>query len=118
MSIHQQTTFTGRRETAQKAKQDLLEKFRSRPGPDHPETIKREAARRAVVEAREAREAAREAVRAAKAAQEAAERAAREEAERILEAERQAQREADRPKAMLREAVLYATQRAQRGSRR
>ncbi|QCI68958.1 DUF6481 family protein [Phreatobacter stygius] len=117
MSIHQQTTFTGRRETAEKAKQSLLEKFRSRPGPDHPETIKREAARRAVVEAREAREAAREAERAAKAAQEPPNGRTRR--SRAYSRGRAPGPARGRPpKAMLREAVLYATQRAQRGSRR
>lgn len=118
MSIQQQTSFNGRREASEKAKQALLAKFKARPGPDDPERLKREAARRAIVEARDAREAARAAERAAKAAEEAAERAAQEEIERALEAERRAKMEAERPKAMLREAVLYATQRAQRGSRR
>ena len=118
LSIQQQTSFNGRREASEKAKQALLAKFKARPGPDDPERLKREAARRAIVEARDAREAARAAERAAKAAEEAAERAAQEEIERALEAERRAKMEAERPKAMLREAVLYATQRAQRGSRR
>jgi len=49
--------FQDRQASAAKAKQALLEKFRSRPAADDPAVQQRDAERRAVVEARKQREA-------------------------------------------------------------
>jgi hypothetical protein len=128
LTFPSQNGFTERRDTAQKAKQALLEKFRSRPGPDHPDTIKRMAERRAIAEARAAREAEKEAIRRAEAEKAAAEEALRLEAERLAaeeaelkRMEEEAARAAARPKQIYREIAAYAEARARasaRGGRR
>lgn len=128
MSFPSQNGFTERRDTSLKAKQALLEKFRSRPGPDDPERAKRDAERRAIVEARAAREAIKEAARLAEAERLAAEEAARKEAERIAAEEAELKRLEEeearakaRPKQIYREIAAYAEARARasaRGGRR
>ncbi len=77
--------FQDRQASAAKAKQALLEKFRSRPPADDPAVQQREAERRAVVEARNKRETERAEQRRI---QLAAEEAARKEALRRAEEER------------------------------
>ena len=52
---------------AANAKKAMLEKFRSRPGPDDPAVMEREAARKAIAEARAQRAHARQANREAEA---------------------------------------------------
>ena len=79
-----------RRQNAAQAKKDLLQKFKSRPGPDDPIVQKRREERQALVAAREARAIEREAAKA-RAAQERAELEAREEADRAAIRERELQ---------------------------
>ena len=82
-----------RRETASKAKQAMLERFRARPAEDDPATIERRAARLAMSQAREARLATREAERIAEAERQEIELKAREE-EAVRLAAEQAEHEA------------------------
>ena len=84
LRIQSQNGLSERLEAQQKAKQALLQKFKSRPGPDDPEFQKRQAERRAIAEARAAREAEKEAARRAEAERLAAEEAIRKEEERRL----------------------------------
>lgn len=123
MSFPSQTGFNERREASQKAKQALLEKFRSRPK-DDPEFLKRQAERRAIAEARAAREAAKEAARRAEAERRAAEEAARKEAERKAAEEAELKRLMEeearakaRPKQIFREIAAYAEARARAATR-
>jgi membrane protein involved in colicin uptake len=128
LSFTSQNGLNDRLETSQKAKQALLEKFRSRPGADDPEFMKRQAERRAIAEARAEREAAKEAIRRAEAERLAAEEAARKEAERIAAEEAELKRLEEeearakaRPKQIYREIAAYAEARARaaaRGGRR
>ncbi len=62
------TNLTDRLEAAAKAKQAMLEKFRTRPAADDPEVVARQEARQAISDARAARVAEREAESAAEAA--------------------------------------------------
>jgi membrane protein involved in colicin uptake len=128
LSFTSQNGLNDRLEASQKAKQALLAKFRSRPGTDDPEFMKRQAERRAIAEAREAREAAKEAIRQAELERLAAEEAARKEAERIAAEEAELKRLEEeearakaRPKQIYREIAAYAEARARaaaRGGRR
>ncbi|MDP2802809.1 MAG: DUF6481 family protein [Phreatobacter sp.] len=124
MSIHTQNGLSERLETAQKAKQALLEKFRSRPGPDDPDFQKRQAERRVIAEARAKREEAKEAIRRAEAERFAAEELARKEAERVAAEEAELKRLEEeearakaRPKQIYREIAAYAEARAKAASR-
>jgi hypothetical protein len=107
MSDYKDADFKERLSAAAQAKRAMLERFRAKA--DDPAALEREAARRAVSEAREQRHAERKAAREAEAAQkkadaerhaaETAEREAREKAEKearelSLEAERKAARDA------------------------
>ena len=80
--------FRDRLTSAAKARNELLTKFKSAPGPDDPAVRERAAARQETIRAREARAAAREAARQARERESAAQ-AARE-ADRIAKAELQA----------------------------
>jgi chromosome segregation ATPase len=124
LSFPSQNGLTDRLEASHKAKSDLLEKFRSRPGPDDPSFLKRQAERRAIAEARAEREAAREAIRRIEAERLAAEEAARKEAERIAAEEAELKRLEEeearakaRPKQIYREIAAYAEARAKAASR-
>jgi hypothetical protein len=75
-----------RQQASARAKQALLEKFRSQPGPEDPAVAERLAARAAVVAARNARIAEREAARLAREAELAEQ--ARREAEIMAQLER------------------------------
>jgi hypothetical protein len=108
--------FLERQQSAAKAKQAALKKFRAQPGADDPAVMERERARRAIAEAREARASEREVTRLAREkemaeqrireaalaeqnAQETAERTAREQreiadGEVALQAGRKAERDA------------------------
>jgi Family of unknown function (DUF6481) len=68
--------FNNRLSSAAEAKAALLERFRSRPGPDDPAVIARKAEQAAIEEAREKRLAERKAIRDAEEARLAAEMAA------------------------------------------
>ncbi len=105
MSGFKEPSFADRQKAAQQAKQDILNKFRSQPGPDDPEVMRRQAERQAQAaareKAREAREAAKaeqkrleEEAAAAAAAQLAREKEEALEREAALEAERKAARDA------------------------
>ncbi len=72
-------TLTERRSDAAAAKQEMLRKLQSKPGPDDPAVIARRAERKAIADAREARQAAK----AAAAEQARIEQAAREAAEAV-----------------------------------
>jgi hypothetical protein len=102
---HARTNFDDRISAAAAAKQALLERFRARPSPDDPAEVERQAALKAIADAREVRAAERRAAKEAElqrlaaeaAARKAAEIAAAQEAKRqaaLLEAERKAAREA------------------------
>ncbi|WP_229682600.1 DUF6481 family protein [Siccirubricoccus deserti] len=124
MSAHKHDDFANRLTTAANAKKALLERFRSRPGPDDPEVIARREERLAVAAAREIRMAEQRAARQAAAAREAAERAAlaaeaearaKAEAARLAEeAERAMGVEADKKARAL---ALAAEQKALRDAR-
>lgn len=102
---HARTNFDDRISAAAAAKQALLERFRARPSPDDPAEIERQAALKAIADARDLRAAERRAAKEAElqrlaaeaAARKAAELAAAQEAKRqaaLLEAERKAARDA------------------------
>jgi hypothetical protein len=102
---HARTNFDDRISAAAAAKQALLERFRARPSPDDPAEIERQAALKAIADARDARAAERRAAKEAEiqrlaaeaAARKAAEIAAAQEAKRqaaLQEAERKAARDA------------------------
>jgi hypothetical protein len=74
---HARTNFDDRLSAAAAAKQALLERFRARPSPDDPAEIARQAALKAVSDARDVRIAERKAAKEAEAARLAAEEAAR-----------------------------------------
>ena len=97
MGSFKEASFADRRSAAQEAAKARLAKFSTQPDPDDPAVIAKEAARRAIVEAREARAAERERKRVveegARAERAAADAAAQREREAALEAER-LQREA------------------------
>jgi Family of unknown function (DUF6481) len=98
MSGFKEPSFADRQKAAQQARQDILNKFRAKPGPDDPEVRQRQAEREAQAaaraKAREARGAAKaeQKAREAEAAALAAAQLAREKEE---EATRQAAIEAD-----------------------
>src|SRR5215212_2526074 len=77
MSAYKSDNFSERLTAAASARKAALEKFRARPGPDDPAVLERQAARKAVAVAREARIAERKAAREVEAARQAAEAAAR-----------------------------------------
>ena len=102
---HARTNFDDRISAAAAAKQALLERFRARPQPDAPAEIARQAALKAIADARDARAAERRAAKDAEAARLAAEQAARRAQEQeaatqakaraaAVEAERRAARDA------------------------
>lgn len=96
--------FTDRLSAQAKAKQALLDKFKTRPAPDSPEMQAKLAERKAVAEAREQREAERKRLKQEQIEREAAEKAAREaaeEAERNAEALAREQADKDRISRLL-----------------
>jgi hypothetical protein len=92
LTAYKDKGFSERLSTAADARRVMLERFRTKPGPDDPAVIERRAARQAISAAREARVAARQAALEAEAARQAAR-----EVEAALEAEaaRQAAEQAD-----------------------
>lgn len=99
-----------RLERAAKAKQALLEKFRSRPPQDDPEMIKRREERLAIAAAREERAAARQVLKA----KEAEERAAREAIEKV---EREARERREAVEKVIRDSAEAAERKADRDRR-
>lgn len=102
--------FTERASTSMAAKQAMLERFKSRPGPNDPALLARRAEREAVARAREERQAERERVRREEEARKEAERIAFEKAE----VERKAREESER---IERQLALEAAQKAARDAR-
>jgi hypothetical protein len=106
MSGFKQPNFSDRQKAAQQARQNILEKFRSRPGPDDPAVQARAAERAAVAAGREQARLAREAAKAEQKRLE--EEAAAAEAARIA---REQEEEA------VRQAAMEAEQKAKRDAR-
>src|SRR2546421_8040642 len=105
MSGFKEPSFADRQKAAQQARQNILDKFRSQPGPDDPAVQQRQALRETQAAERAKTKLARDAAKAeqkrkdAQAAAEAAAQLAREkqeaaEREVALEAERKAARDA------------------------
>ncbi|HEY4043078.1 MAG TPA: DUF6481 family protein [Rhodopila sp.] len=103
---HARTNFDDRLSAAAAARQALLERFRARPSPDDPAEIERQAALKAIADARDARAAERKAAKQAEAA-------------RIAEAEaaRKAQQEAAAKEARARAADQEAVRKAARDAK-
>lgn len=82
MGSYKGEDFRERGNTAANARKAAVERYRAQPGADDPSVLERQAALRAISEAREIRIAERKAARAAETARLAAEQSARD-AERI-----------------------------------
>jgi hypothetical protein len=106
MSGFREPGFTDRQKAALKARQDLLNKFKSQPGPDDPGVASRRAEREALAAKRADAKASREAEKAEE--KRLAEEAAALEAARIA-------REAEEAAAA--QAALEAEQKAKRDAR-
>jgi len=109
--------FQDRQTEAANARKAQLEKFRSRPDPNDPAVLEKEAKRRAIIEARKVREAERERKRKIKEAEEAARKAAEEAARQEqlrVEAELQEQL---RLEEIARKEALEAEKKAERDAR-
>ncbi|MGA8600185.1 MAG: DUF6481 family protein [Beijerinckiaceae bacterium] len=109
--------FQDRQSEAANARKAQLEKFRSRPDPNDPAILEKQAQRRAVIQARKAREAERERQRKIREAEEAARKAAEETARQEqlrLEAELQEQL---RLEEIARKEALEAEKKAERDAR-
>jgi len=78
MKANKIDNYGDRLTAAAEAKKAALKRFQERPAPDSPEMLERQATRKAIIEAREARNAERNNARAAEAARLAAEQRARE----------------------------------------
>ena len=105
MSGFKEPSFADRQKAAQEARQNILDKFRSQPGPDDPAVKQRQAEREAVAVDRAKAKVVREAAKAeqrrrdqeaaaAAAAQLAREKEQAAEREAALEVERKAARDA------------------------
>ena len=105
MSGFREPGFADRQKAAQQAKQNLMNKFRSQPGPDDPAVAARRAEREAIAANREKARLAREAEKAeakrledeaiaAEAARIAREKEEEAERQAALEAEQKAKRDA------------------------
>jgi hypothetical protein len=121
MKGYKEKSFSDRLSAAQQARQAVLEKFKSRPGPDDPEVIRRREERLALAEARAKREAERQAIREAEAkiraeqeAKEKAEREAREKREAIERVIRESAEAAERKKQR---DARYAARKARVGKK-
>jgi hypothetical protein len=120
MAGYKGANFNDRMTTAANAKKALVEKFKSKPGPDDPEVAARAAERLAIAAAREVRAAERKAAREAELARLAEIEAARlaelaaQEAARIAEAAAQRKRDAE---AVVDSLNLEAERKAARDAR-
>jgi hypothetical protein len=113
MNTYKNDSFGSRLATAANARNAALERFRARPGPDDVAVLERQAARKAVSVARDARIGERKAAREAEAVRLAAEQAACEAALKAAAAE-QAARAIE---ASERAAALAIAQKAARDAR-
>ncbi|MDQ2803319.1 MAG: DUF6481 family protein [Pseudomonadota bacterium] len=121
MGSYKDNDFNERRKSAANANRTALEKFRARPGPDDPIVMEKQAARKAISDAREIRIAERKAAREAEAARQAAEQAnlvaeriAREAEQVAQAAERAARDEAKRAEQKAARDARYAARKARR----
>jgi hypothetical protein len=124
MPAYKMPSAADRITAAANARRAMLEKFQSRPAPDDPAVAERQAALKAVVEARERREAERQAARDAEAARLEAEKAAaiaKQEAEAAAQAAYVARKNQDAATAQAdykaRALALAAEQKAARDAR-
>lgn len=113
MAGYKGSTFNDRQAASATAKKAVLEKFRSRPGPDDPAVQERLAQQKAIAEAREVRAAERQRARDAEKARLAALEAERQAELARLAAEQRA-RDAEAAAAAL---ALQAQQKAERDAR-
>ena len=110
MNQSKDNQFSDRLETAAKAREAMLARYRSRPAADDPAVLARQAERQAVIEAREERNKEREAARVASEIQRIAEAKAQREFE-AAEVLRIAAEKAER------QAALAAEQKEARDAR-
>jgi hypothetical protein len=116
-SRHEDKGFRERLNAAADAKKALLDKFRAQAGPEDPAVVERQAARKAVSEARDVRETARKVGREEDAVRQAAE-AEQRAAHTAREAAAQEAREAEAKAVQeVRDAALKAEQKAARDAR-
>ena len=115
MKAPKHDSFNERLTTAASSKASLLEKFRARPAADSPAALERQAAQKAISDAREARYAERWATRAADAAKQAAEEKARMAEEKARMAEEKARATAQAAEQKATRDARYAARRARRG---
>jgi hypothetical protein len=111
---HTRTNFDDRLSAAAAAKQALLERFRARPSPDDPAEIARQAALKAISDARDVRAAERKAAKEAEAARLAAEEAARRAQEQIAASEAKARAAAQEAERKAIRDARYAARKARK----
>jgi hypothetical protein len=111
---HARTNFDDRLSAAAAAKQALLERFRARPSPDDPAEIARQAALKAISDARDVRTAERKAAKEAEAARVAAEAAAQRERERLAAVEAKAHAAAAEAERKAARDARYAARKARK----
>ena len=114
MTSFQHPDFDERLSAAASAKQAVLERFRAKANRNDPDSLKKQAERLEIAQARDARIAAR---KAAKDAQEAAERAAREAKEAAERTEREEREARERAEAAAWKEALEEEKKAQRDAR-
>ena len=106
MSGFKEPSFADRQKAAQEARQNILNKFRSQPGPDDPAVKQRQAAREASAAERAKAKLARDAAKAEQRKREAE-----------VAAAAAAQFARDKEEAVAREAALEAERKAARDAR-
>jgi Family of unknown function (DUF6481) len=111
---HARTNFDDRLSAAAAAKQALLDRFRARPGPDDPTEIARQAALKAISDARDARAAERKAAKEAEAARLAAEEATRRKQEQVAAVEAKARAAAEEAARKAARDARYAARKARK----
>lgn len=114
MSAYKNDTFDERRNSAATARKAMLEKFRAQPKPDDPAVIERQAAQRAIEEARDARTAERKVAREAEVARLAAEEQARIAEQQAREIEDAAREKALKAEQKAARDARYAARKARR----
>jgi hypothetical protein len=111
---HARTNFDDRLSAAAAAKQALLERFRARPSADDPTEIARQAALKAISDARDARAGERRAAKEAEAARLAAEAAARRAQDQIAATEAKARAAAEEAERKAARDARYAARKARK----
>ena len=117
-SAYKNDDFNNRLSSAAKAKEALLERFRSRPGPDDPAVIARRKAQAEIEAAREVRMAERKVAKEAEALRHAEEQARLEEERKAADLELQAKKAEEAEKAAERAAAAKAARDARYAARR